>query len=386
MFEDQHTEQDMMFKSILESGQEEVPERVWEGVASELARREKVARWWKRTAAGVAAAAAVVAGVLLHQPSGSTLVPDGEGVTIAENIAIAENIEDTVSAATFDTKQYVAYVPTVAKPVAVTVAETIKDSPSPEAPAAESNTIVETETTETVATKPAFVPFPKEWKEEGPAKKHKVKASLTLSGNTGANTVVKSSRSGRLNRPMSPNAFYKTGITEVGNNSFGLPVSLGVGTRIDITPKWSIGVGVNWSLLTRSFDGIYMMVEDGDILELEESLISNRQHYIGIPINIYYNIIDRKHISFYTYIGGAVEKGLTNKFDILESKSVYTEGIQGVQWSANLGLGIEFMFIKHLGLYFDPSVKYYFSCQQPKSIRTAQPIMLGLELGLRARF
>ena len=62
MFEDQHNEQDLMFRSILESGQEEVPGRVWDGVASELARREKAVLWWKRTAAGVAAAAAVMVG------------------------------------------------------------------------------------------------------------------------------------------------------------------------------------------------------------------------------------------------------------------------------------------------------------------------------------
>ena len=185
---------------------------------------------------------------------------------------------------------------------------------------------------------------------------------------------------------MSPNARLKTGVTETGNNSFGLPVSLGVGARFDIAPKWSVGVGVNWSMLTRNFDGVFMMVEDGETLEYAESQIRNTQHYIGIPVNVYYNILSNKHINFYTYAGGAVEKGLTNRFDILSSKSVYKEEIQGVQWSANLGLGVEFMFGKHLGLYLDPSVRYYFNCQQPKSIRTGQPFMLGLELGLRTRF
>ena len=41
------------------------------------------------------------------------------------------------------------------------------------------------------------------------------------------------------------------------------------------------------------------------------------------------------------------------------------------------------MLGKHLGIYLDPSVRYYFNCNQPKSIRTDQPLMLGFEVGAR---
>ena len=395
MFEDQHNEQDLMFRSILESGQEEVPGRVWDGVASELARREKAVLWWRRTAVGVAAAAAVMVGVLLHQPSEEMELPSGDA------IAVAVPVEDVVE------KVAIAYVPKVEKPATDSPANTLPaEAAVTEETVAPDKSALQTEQTADggkstdvgktagqsgiadngVKKTEAFTPFPQEWEKEEAVRKYRAKASLTLSANTGANTVGKSAPSGRLNRPMSPNARLKTGVTETGNNSFGLPVSLGVGARFDIAPKWSVGVGVNWSMLTRNFDGVFMMVEDGETLEYTESQIRNTQHYIGIPVNVYYNILSNKHINFYTYAGGAVEKGLTNRFDILSSKSVYKEEIQGVQWSANLGLGVEFMFGKHLGLYLDPSVRYYFNCQQPKSIRTGQPFMLGLELGLRTRF
>lgn len=395
MFEDQHTEQDMMFKSILESGQEEVPGRVWDGVASELARREKAVLWWKRTAAGVAAAAAVMVGVLLHQPSEEMALPSGDAIAVVAPVEdVVEKVATEELDASFDTGRYIAFVPKVEKPAEKAPANTLADEATVTETLAATErtaTVEETaagkaETAESAENKQAFTPFPEEWEKEEAVKKHKVKASLTLSANTGANTVGKSAPSGRLNRPMSPNAQIKTGITETGNNSFGLPISLGLGARFDIAPKWSVGVGVNWSMLTRNFDGAFTKVEGNETLEYTESSIRNTQHYIGIPVNVYYNIISNKHINFYTYAGGAVEKGLTNKFDILSSKSVYKEEIQGVQWSANLGLGVEFMFGKHLGLYLDPSVRYYFNCQQPKSIRTAQPFMLGLELGLRTRF
>ena len=395
MFEDQHTEQDMMFKSILESGQEEVPGRVWDGVASELARREKAVLWWKHTAAGVAAAASVMVGVLLHQPSEEMALPSGDAIAVVAPVEdVVEKVATEELDASFDTGRYIAFVPKVEKPAEkapantlaaeATVTETL--AATEQTATGEETATGKAETADSAENKQAFTPFPEEWEKEETVKKHKVKASLTLSANTGANTVGKSAPSGRLNRPMSPNAQIKTGITETGNNSFGLPISLGLGARFDIAPKWSVGVGVNWSMLTRNFDGAFTKVEGNETLEYTESSISNTQHYIGIPVNVYYNIISNKHINFYTYAGGAVEKGLTNKFDILSSKSVYKEEIQGVQWSANLGLGVEFMFGKHLGLYLDPSVRYYFNCQQPKSIRTAQPFMLGLELGLRTRF
>ena len=69
-------------RSILESGQEEVPGRVWDGVASELARREKAVLWWRRTAVGVAAAAAVMVGVLLHQPSEEMPMHSGDAIAV----------------------------------------------------------------------------------------------------------------------------------------------------------------------------------------------------------------------------------------------------------------------------------------------------------------
>ena len=66
-------------------------------------------------------------------------------------------------------------------------------------------------------------------------------------------------------------------------------------------------------------------------------------------------------------------------------KNDHKEKVAGMQLSANAGIGVEFMLGQHLGLYVDPSVRYYFDCGQPKNIRTVQPLMLGFEMGFRAR-
>ena len=45
---------------------------------------------------------------------------------------------------------------------------------------------------------------------------------------------------------------------------------------------------------------------------------------------------------------------------------------------------MEFIIADTFGIFIDPSLRYYFPNEsQPQSIRTAQPLMFGLEMGLR---
>ena len=90
-------------------------------------------------------------------------------------------------------------------------------------------------------------------------------------------------------------------------------------------------------------------------------------------------------MNLYAYAGASVEKCVADNYNVLSTFIRHKEKVPGVQLSANAGIGVEFMLGKHLGLYIDPSVRYYFDCDQPKSIRTVQPLMLGFEMGLRAR-
>ena len=94
MFEDNHIEEsDLLFRSILENGQEEVPAHVWDGVAAGLdkaARRRTVVLWFGRATA-VAAAAAIVAGVFLNRGSGEIIVPEAD----EDMIAVVQDVQTT---------------------------------------------------------------------------------------------------------------------------------------------------------------------------------------------------------------------------------------------------------------------------------------------------
>lgn len=399
MFDDQYTDQDRMFRSILENGQEEVPARVWDGVASgldQIARRKKVVLWWRSTAVSVAAAAAVAIGVVLNRPAEEFVLPVQEDMVavVTPPVSIPEETPATVAEVVED-MTYLAYAPAQADlPAAAepteSVAETTTDTPAevhttPDiASSSENQTTQSQQTAETPKTAPSAEYY--DWAEETTSGKDKVKASFVLSSTTGANSARKSSQSTRLRRPVNPNTLIKTGITEYGSSQYSLPLSFGIGVKIDLTDRWSVGAGVNYTMLSRQFKGDYLNVKDGSILEYTQSDIRNRQHYIGIPVNAYYNIISTDRIYFYTYAGGTVEKCVGNEYHILETSSLYKEKVQGVQLSANLGIGVEFMLGKHVGLYLDPSARYYFHCHQPKSIRTAKPLMFGAEIGLRTRF
>lgn len=178
----------------------------------------------------------------------------------------------------------------------------------------------------------------------------------------------------------------KTGIEEKSTEStYGLPLSVGAGVKIDLTPRWSIGTGVNYTLLTRRFYGTYTNVDENGSVTSKGSDIRNSQQYIGIPVNAFYNIVNREHLNFYAYAGGTIEKCISDKYALMGTTITHTEKAAGVQLSANAGIGVEFVLGKHLGLYLDPSLRYYFDCGQPKSIRTVQPLMLGFEMGLRVK-
>ena len=417
-------ENDLLMRSILGSGQEEVPSRVWDAVSDRLGEIEgkkehqPFTRWIKRAGIAVAAAAAVIATILIidREDEAVNLVP---AASDSDMIAVAPPEVAPRAATSHEVTDLLTYTPVASAPAA---SAPITSAPVASIPAADSQETVpatpiiapeEAENIKTdeeadevadkeadeVADKEADKEAEKEiekeiekevkwvdvWEDEVPDRQ--VKTSFVLSGLTGATGPKSNTDPGPLKAPaviLSPN---ETGIKEKANQTkYGIPVSLGAGIRIEFTPRWSLGAGLNYTLLSRLLHGTYTHVnEAGSVDEMITSQIKNSQHYIGIPVNIYFNIIDSKNVNFYTYAGGTVEKCLSDKYHVFGNNVTHTEPVKGVQLSASLGLGAEFRLSNYLGLYVDPSLRYYFDCDQPKSIRTAQPLMLGAEIGLRFR-
>jgi len=168
--------------------------------------------------------------------------------------------------------------------------------------------------------------------------------------------------------------------------SFSLPFSVGVGFQWNLSPKWALGTGIRYTNLQRTVVGNYK----GDGFYLEQTDIDNRQHWIGVPVNVYYNFINKGRWNVHAFAGGGVEWLLDNHYLIHNNPSDihYHQPKNGIpQFSAGAGLGVEFKITPVVGLYLDPSFRYFFATQkQPRSLRTVQPLRFDIEAGVRFSF
>ena len=183
----------------------------------------------------------------------------------------------------------------------------------------------------------------------------------------------------------------KTTVTQTSTNStYSIPMSFGLKVRFDLDRggKWSLGTGVTYSLMERTFTGVYQEAEDGVVINTYNSDIHNTLHYIGIPVSLYYDIISGSRVNFYAFAGGSVEKLIFNKYRVAGYPGVksYGDTSDKLQYSVAAGIGVQFKVNDFFGLYLDPSIRYYFDNGQPVSIRTQQPLMMSFEVGARFNF
>ena len=388
----QHNDWDIQMRSILESGQEEVPAHIWDGVSSELdaiARRRKAVIFWRRTAIGLSAAAVLAVGIFLGHQTDDKAIDNiaevtelvepvhGDAVSVIEK-AVAENQLTAMAPETGSRKQVVLIKQNTVPSCAVEAMENVYSEETAENDVEKVSTESKLQSVTTEDSQ--------NWvEEEIEIKERSTDISLVLSGIAGTNSAQSNAKTGVIRRPTLSAAPVKTSVTQTEpGDTYGIPLSFGVGTKIGFNSKWALGVGINYTLLSRKFYGDYTKVEDSHI-ESIKSDIRNTQHYVGIPVNAYYNIVENRFVNFYAYAGGTVEKCVSDEYRVMAKDILHKESAAGVQASANLGIGAEFMLGNHLGIYIDPSARYYFNCNQPKSIRTAQPLMLGFEMGLRVR-
>lgn len=181
--------------------------------------------------------------------------------------------------------------------------------------------------------------------------------------------------------PVDPNLNARDTVIEKKSGSFSIPVSVGVNARIPLAGRFGMTAGINYTVLSRTLAGEY----NGEYF----SDIRNTQQFIGIPVNFYFDIVNSEHVSVYVQAGGTVERSVSDAYgmkDAFGNDITHYEPARGVQLSVAAGIGIEYRFSRYAGLYFDPSLRYYFDNRQSKSIRTDQQFQSGFELGVRFRF
>lgn len=413
-----------LMKDILLSAEEEVPDRVWDGIASRLdsiaGKKRAAVAMWRRIAVISSIAAAIAAGVFLfsHRNAASPEILVAENTVteaavsknpVAEDIAAespvqesiakysntAESGNKTVSSRNDKAEDFVKTDDTGISVIPVSANETseyLAMAENPETDSADDTMESQSEHSAYNAAKQTSdtmkpVPSDEEIWEDGVELEtgKQLPLSFSFSGTAVSNADGRPRKS-MFKRPGSSLPENETSVVRISDVSYGLPFSVGASMKIDIIRNFGISIGVNYTLLTSRFKGEYKEYDsDGVQTEQIQSDIRNYQHYIGIPVNFYYDIIKKKHLNFYAVAGAELSKGISNEYRVLSAKITHKEKISGVQWAVNVGLGIEYMIDKNFGFYLDPSLRYYFKGNQPMSIRTRQPFQAGFELGMRVR-
>ena len=430
---------DQKVRSLLANAGEPAPDGAWDAIRARIpAKAAKTAAPWWWAGAGLVAAAAVAAALVLGGTfrSDPSVVTTGEGPVVAQVIEPAAGAQDVKKAAEAQDVKKTAEtesaqnqtVPADAGPVyrpvkrAAHTGAKFKTMPdgsqsATTAPAAAHATApakdasaapgVESATTKSApAAKPAEKapaaqtpeknqvsektvegwsdPFARMAWEDSHSKTRRG-VSLEVKGLVGTNDKATAAlRGGMMAAPAK--AQSETGktavITEEGESRYGVPLSLGLGAKFYLSERWALGTGVSYSLLSRSFPGSY--TKEGTIKPVNSN-IKHTVQYIGIPVNLYYDLVSSRFTKMYTFAGGSLEKGIVQKFTIpgSDGTEVWKQNVPGLQGSAALGFGVQMKLSDNLGLYVDPSARYYFGDNQPKSIRTQQKVMFNIELGLR---
>lgn len=170
-----------------------------------------------------------------------------------------------------------------------------------------------------------------------------------------------------------------TGIVPVSEPRHYFPVSVGLELKYSfLNERLGVGLGLNYTFLNSRYEAL--------VDRQYQASVDQSVHYLGIPLNFYVNILSGDRIQFYADAGCMMERAVKVSYEITDLYSVKYQqdgSAQGLQWSVNVGLGLEYRFLSFLGVYVDPRLTYFFDCGQPYSVRTEQPLQFNLQMGFR---
>lgn len=168
-------------------------------------------------------------------------------------------------------------------------------------------------------------------------------------------------------------------VEQVSDVKYSLPVNVGIQLQFPVGRNVALGVGINYSMLKSKYDCL---------IDKVHYKVKQKLHYVGIPLNVYGLIADKNNFSFYVNAGITLEKGVkaVYKLGSYKGSQSYRTDIDGVQFSMNAGLGVEYKFGNAVGLYFEPNLVYYTNSDIMYSIRTDQPFQIKADVGFRFHF
>lgn len=170
--------------------------------------------------------------------------------------------------------------------------------------------------------------------------------------------------------------------------SHKIPVKVGLTARYNITGRLGVETGLTYSILSSS-------VKIGNS-ETGKNWSTGRQtiHYLGIPLNLSFNILNSRYVNIYVTGGGMMERSISGNIktdEYVDGKFARTLTAKispkGLQWSVNAAAGIQANILPQLGFFVEPGVSHHFkNGSRVRSIYTDKPTDFSLGFGLRYSF
>lgn len=376
---------DEQIRKALDGYEVEPDAGAWSAIEATLARRARFRVIRRVVGYSAAAAACLVAGLLIFNNGGETSMPavSGNAVAVSDPVApevtVIEAVEEPVG---MPVKSSVKKAPAVVPPVEEQIGSFSDAYANNTVTATDEVTVPEPETPAVqVETKPATNA---DWnallaEEEEKSASFFDTPLLAISSNITSNASSGgfSPDFGPGRSPSREGSKSVSGLpVPVDEPTYYMPLSFGVQLKLPVSRTFSIGVGADYTYIVSKYASLVNGVLYSDTY--------SQLHYVGVPVGVYANLIQNRNTDVYVSLGGSVEKCIGSRY--IYGTNVTRSAVPGVQFAAMAGLGAEYWITPSVGCYLDPSLVYYFANPknpQPLSIRTAEPLQIRFEAGLR---
>lgn len=212
---------------------------------------------------------------------------------------------------------------------------------------------------------------------------------IRMSGVLGSNPLEPDASTGWIDPEFSNNgaAMLTDNVPEIEMEYIHkMPIKIGLSVRYDIGQRFGIETGIAYSILNSD-------IKRGKNLSTW-SKGEQTFNYIGIPLNVSFDIFSSRFVDFYVSAGGMMEKAVRGRINL----DNYTDGKyvnstkrsikpKELEWSANGAVGVQCNILPKLGIFVEPGISYHFkSNASVRTIYTDKPTNFTIGFGLRWTF
>lgn len=164
-----------------------------------------------------------------------------------------------------------------------------------------------------------------------------------------------------------------------------LPFTVGLTVGYHIHRRWQLTTGLTYTRLTSDFSS-------------GNTYVSLQQHqtvqYLGIPVSIAFCQPLSRRLQLSTSASVTLHLPLYSKQKshyLLANGTMAEPATQrlhpGLQWSAGIGIGVQYELAPHVSFFVQPSLQHYFSNGSDVSTwNTAHPLVFAIPLGINVSF